>query len=231
MHLVNDRRCLGGDTAFRPAESQNLYWLLELLKDDDDSSVLLRAEIHRELGRFSDAEGELDRDLKEGAKAEQLMRTAQSGNVLPFQFATGGASHDYAYAWEMRRYKPEKAPQLFDELDPPIFSITNRNWWVKVLGMLSHNWALMEGGGNGSVDVYFFQDTAHGDRPKVVDSLKFASAVDAMSAIRLNGFVELSRNPGPWVGAEPRGYILDGRVSGSRIYSEGGYWLKDSTDG
>jgi len=100
-----------------------------------------------------------------------------------------------------------------------------------VLGMLSHNWALMEGGGNGSVDVYFFQDTAHGDRPKVVDSLKFASAVDAMSAIRLNGFVELSRNPGPWVGAEPRGYILDGRVSGSRIYSEGGYWLKDSTDG
>ena len=130
----------------------------------------------------------------------------------------------------MRRYRPEKVPQAFDELDPPIFNIANRNWWAKVLGMLCHNWALMDRGNNGSVVIYFFQDTAYGERPKVVDSLKFDGAIDAMRAMRRNGFVELRRNPGPWVGAEPRGYIWDGRVSGPRIYSEGGYWLDDITD-
>ena len=124
----------------------------------------------------------------------------------------------------MRRYKPEKAPQSFDELDPPIFNIPNRNWWVKVLGMLSHNWALVESGENGALDIYFFQDTAYGDRPKLVDSLHFESIFGAIAALKRNGFEELRRNPGPWVGAEPRGYIWDGRVSGPRIYSEGSYW-------
>lgn len=230
MHLVNDRRCLDLDPTLSPAEAKNLHHLLELLKEDDESSVLLRAEIHRELGRFSDAESELDRDFIGGAKAEQLIRAVQAGDVLPFQFATGGASHDYEYAWEMRRYKPEKVPQTLDELDPPIFNISNRNWWVKVLGMLCHNWALMDRDEDGSVVIYFFQDTAHGERPKVVDSLEFASAIDAMRALRRNGFEKLSHCPGPWVGAEPRGYIWDGRVSGPRIYSEGGYWQEENTD-
>jgi hypothetical protein len=230
MHLVNDRRCSENDPILSPAESKNMHQLLELSKEDDESSVLLRAEIHRELGQFSAAKKELDRDFINGAKAEQLIRAVEAGDILPFQFATGGASHDYEYAWEMRRYRPEKVPQSFDELDPPIFNIANRNWWVKVLGMLSHNWALMDRGNNGSVIIYFFQDTAHGERPKVVDSLQFDGAIDAMRAMRRNGFLELRRNPGPWVDAEPRGYIWDGRMSGPRIYSEGGYWLEDSTD-
>ncbi len=230
MHLVNDRRCLESDPILRPTESKSMQQLLELLKEDDESSVLLRAEIHRELGQFSAAKKELNRDFINGAKAEQLIRAVEAGDIFPFQFATGGASHDYEYAWEMRRYRPEKVPQAFDELDPPIFNIANRNWWVKVLGMLSHNWALMDRSNNGSVVIYFFQDTAYGERPKVVDSLKFDGAIDAMRAIRRNGFVELRKSPGPWVGAEPRGYIWDGRVSGPRIYSEGGYWLEDSAD-
>ena len=230
IHLVNARRSAPIAPILSPAESNNVYQLLELLKEDDESSVLLRAEIHRELGQFSAAKKELDRDFINGAKAEQLMRAVEAGDILPFQFATGGASHDYEYAWEMRRYRPEKVPQAFDELDPPIFNIANRNWWVKVLGMLSHNWALMDRSNNGSVVIYFFQDTAYGERPKVVDSLQFDGAIDAMRVMRRNGFVELRRNPGPWVGAEPRGYIWDGRVSGPRIYSEGGYWLEDSTD-
>ena len=231
MHLVNDRRYLDRSPILSPVELKNMYRLLKLLKEDDESSVLLRAEIYREFGQFSDAERELDRDFTDGAKAEQLIRAVQVRDVLPFQFVTGGASHDYEYAWEMRRYKAEKVPQTLDELDPPIFNISNRNWWVKVLGMLCHNWALMDRDEDGSVIIYFFQDTTHGERPKVVDSLKFASAIDAMREIRRNGFEKLSQCPGPWVGAEPRGYIWDGRVSGSRIYSEGGYWLKDSTDG
>lgn len=231
MHLVNDRRCLDPSPILSPMESKNMHQLLELLKEDDEPSVLLRAEIHRELGRFSDAEEELDRDFIEGAKAEQLIRAVEAGDVLPFQFATGGASYDYEYAWEMRRYKSEKVPQTLDELDPPIFNISNRNWWVKVLGMLCHNWALMDRDEDGSVIIYFFQDTAYGERPKVVDSLKFASAIDAMRAIRRSGFEKLSQCPGPWVGAEPRGYIWDGRVSGPRIYAEDDYWQEQSTDG
>lgn len=230
MHLVNDRRCLGHSPILSPVELKNMHRLLELLGEDDESSVLLRAEIYRELGQFSDAEKELDRDFTDGAKAEQLIRAVQVRDVLPFQFATGGASHDYEYAWGTRRYKPEKVPQTLDELDPPIFNISNRNWWVKVLGMLCHNWALMDRDEDGSVVIYFFQDTAHGERPKVVDSLHFKSIFVAIRALKRNGFGELRRNPGPWVGAEPKGYIWDGRASGPRIYSEDGYWLQQSSD-
>jgi DNA-directed RNA polymerase subunit RPC12/RpoP len=70
MHLVNDRRCLESDPVLSPAESKNMHQLLELLKEDDESSVLLRAEIHREFGQFSAAKKESDRGFMNGAKAE-----------------------------------------------------------------------------------------------------------------------------------------------------------------
>jgi hypothetical protein len=115
----------------------------------------------------------------------------------------------------------------FNDLDRPIFNISNRNWWVKVLGMLCHNWALIESGYGGAVEIYFFQDTAYGERPKIVDSLSFHNLSSAIAALKRNGFEELSQYPGPWVGAEPQGEIWDGRASGPRIYSEGGYWLEE----
>lgn len=88
--------------------------------------------------------------------------------------------------------------------------------------MLCHNWALIESGEGGAVEIYFFQDTAYTERPKVVDSLHFNSVSSAIAALKRNGFAELSQYPGPWVGAEPQGDIWDGRASGPRVYSEGG---------
>lgn len=115
-----------------------------------------------------------------------------------------------------------------NELDHSIFNISNRNWWVKVLGMLCHNWALIESGNSGAVEIYFFQDTAYGERPKIVDSLSFHNVSSAIAALKRNGFEELSQYPGPWVGAEPQGEIWDGRASSTRVYSEGGYWLEET---
>jgi hypothetical protein len=81
--------------------------------------------------------------------------------------------HDLEYAWTARRYEPETIAIPFDDLKPPLFKINNRNWFVKVLGMLSHNWALIEENEDLTATVYFFQDEPPGKRPALIDSLNF----------------------------------------------------------
>jgi len=92
------------------------------------------------------------------------------------------------------------------------------------LGMLCHNWALIEWNSGGSATVYFFQDVPHGDRPAIIDSLDFQSVLEARQGLLNNDFKLLRSYPGPWMGCEPKGFIYDNRSEANKLYSNGKYW-------
>lgn len=135
---------------------------------------------------------------------------------------------------ESRNMPIEAKP--FDLDGPPPFEIKSRDWWIKILGMLSHNWALIEETTAGA-RVYFFHDagTTKGfdgsyksrslfNRVAVVDSLDFESIEEAEHALMRNGFDLLEENPGPWLGMQPEGNYYDARATEPGVYSKGDYW-------
>lgn len=201
---------------------------MQLLADNLDSSqedeLMLKAELMRELGKFEQACLLLDREISDGATAEQIIRRAEQKNDRVFLLAEKDDLYDLEYAWTARRYEPEKIAIPFEELQPPLFKIKNRNWFVKVLGMLTHNWALIEENKDLTATVYFFQDQPEGERPAVIDSLNFADETEAWDALNRNGFELLKTSPGPWMGCEPKGYFYDARSTKNGIYSKEGYW-------
>jgi len=224
--LSNDDRIEGNRDLLSNEERKNLKKLLQLLGQGNDS-MLLSAEIYRELGQFEAAKRCLNFDFQgnKAAMAEQLMRSIEEENTLPFRFVSSDNQYDYEYAWIERRYSPEDPSKFnFEDLNPPVFKIGNRDWWVKVLGMLSHNWALIEWNSGGSATVYFFQDGAHGDRPAIIDSLEFKSVLQARQGLFNNDFKILSSYPGPWMGCEPKGFVYDNRNELNKIYSNGKFW-------
>ena len=67
---------------------------------------------------------------------------------------------------------------IFEEI-----SIESRDYWVKVVGMLQQNWALIGLEKDGSTCIYFIGDTSG-----VFDTMYFSSVEDASSALLNNGF-------------------------------------------
>jgi hypothetical protein len=223
----NDERLEVGRFGLEFDEQENLQKLLLLIDQSSDSHLLLRSEIFRELGEFGDARRLLDFDFDEdmAARAEQLMLAIERKDSLPFQFVGRDEEYDYEYAWGARRYAPEDPKKFnFAELTPPVFKISNRDWWVKVLGMLCHNWALIERNDDDTATVYFFQDQGGKERPAIIDSLSFEGIREARDGLKRNGFEFLKSYPGPWMGCEPKGFIYDNREAGNFIYSQLGYW-------
>jgi hypothetical protein len=226
-HRVNDER-MESPRSLSYEEFQNLQSLLMGWKIEDEDGILIRAEMLRELGQFNGAAAVLDRDFNSDAEtqAEQIMQAIERHDDQPFIFAPNWDDGDieFAWAWKARRYKVE-LPQLSDEdsLYPPIFHISNRDWWVKVLGMCSHNWALIEPLTPSVTLAYFFHDRGTVLRPSgfnfgqikgrsaVVDSLSFGSVFHAHIALRENGFERLVLNPAPWFSFEPTGHFYDAR--------------------
>jgi hypothetical protein len=115
-------------------------------------------------------------------------------------------------------------------------ALDTSDWWVKVLSMLQHNWALIKEHDDKTVTVYFFHDggttknvTGHDYKSirgmiAIVDSLDFPSRENALEQLEANRFHRLSEHPGPWQGNEPKGIIFDARNTEPRIYSRGDYW-------
>jgi hypothetical protein len=223
----NDERIEDGRIELEFDEQENLQKMLLLVDQSTDSHRLLRAEIFRQLTQFDEARFMLDYDFDEemAARAEQLMLAIERKDSLPFQFVGRDDEYDYETAWRARRYEPEDPSKFnFAELTPPVFKISNRVWWVKVLGMLSHNWALVERNADGNATVYFFQDTSYGERPAIIDSLEFQSVLQARQALFKNDFKVLRSYPGPWMGSEPKGFIYDNRNERNKIYSNAKFW-------
>jgi hypothetical protein len=145
---------------------------------------------------------------------------------------------ELSYAWQMRRFKPETPTdhENDSEMNPPCFKISNRDWWAKVLGMLQHNWALIEEGAGGSVTVYFFHDGEVGmgcygysraqlkGRYAIVDSLDFDSVQLAKDALSRNGFRLHGDEELLGSDVKPRGNFYDVRAMEEGVYSRQGNW-------
>lgn len=211
MQVINDERSYREPELLTPEEIDSFAKLAQLLGTTSEQELILRAEALRELGRFDEVKELLNRDLDNGVTAEQILRKAEQHDCMPFTLAGKDDQYEFEYAWEARRYCPENIPVLLEELDPPLFKINNRDWYVKVLGMLSHNWALIEEQVDGRATVYFFHDQAGRERAGVIDSLDFPDYINAVMALERNDFKLLKNYPGPWMGCEPRGYFYDAR--------------------
>ncbi len=123
-----------------------------------------------------------------------------------------------------------------DERSPTPFPLDTTEWWVKVLAMLQHNWALINENFDRTVTVYFFHDGGTTKNPTgfsfratrkmiaVVDSLNFSSREMAIEQLAANRFYRLADHPGPWQGNEPKGVIFDARHTEPGIYSRDGLW-------
>ncbi len=239
---ANDER-MQAPRALTDAETANLQALLPLLDERVDVEAMLKAEALRELGLFAQAaqvlQPDIDSDL--APRAEQILQAIERQDAQPFVFACADRDGDmkFLWAWRARHYQPD-SPQDTGAapLDPPDFPISNRDWWVKVLGMCCHNWALIEPQTPEGAVAYFFHDmgstggpddflseTVQG-RSAVIDSLRFDSVRAAQLALRRNGFDRLLENPGPWLGFEPTGRFYDARPRSGGVYSGGKYWKR-----
>ncbi len=115
---------------------------------------------------------------------------------------------------------------------PSAFPLDTTDWWVKVLAMLEHNWAVIADNELGGTTVYFFHDggmtknslpynyKAAKEMIAIVDSLDFESRDQAKASLSTNSYSRLKDNPGPWQGCEPQGIVFDARNSEPRIYSK-----------
>ena len=97
--------------------------------------------------------------------------------------------------------------------------IRNRDYWIKVVGMLQQNWALIENH-DGIVVVYFLRDDGG-----IFDQIQFLSIEEAEEGLTRNGFSLFSENE------EVQEFIvlpIDTLSVGShpsgKIYSSGQYW-------
>ena len=97
--------------------------------------------------------------------------------------------------------------------------IKDRDYWVKIVEMLQHNWALIDCREE-TTFCFFLSDTAG-----VFDSLTFESRTEAEEALRRNGFrrfkedsrlQKMIRPPSP-------PFVLRDHPNGP-IYSSGRYW-------
>lgn len=123
-----------------------------------------------------------------------------------------------------------------EESRPTPLVLNTGEWWVKVLAMLQHNWALINENIDGSVTVYFFHDRGTTKNPSgfsyrstrqmiaVIDSLDFSSKEMAIEQLAVNRFYRMADHPGPWQGNEPKGMIFDARHTEPGIYSKEGHW-------
>jgi len=121
---------------------------------------------------------------------------------------------------------------------PPVFEIKSTQWWIKIIGMLQHNWALIEEQEGGVATIYFFHDCGSTrnfipnydwrelkGRAAIVDSLNYPSVSAAVLALERNGF-RLQETVGLLGSGEiPTGLYYDARASEDGIYSKStDYW-------
>ena len=221
-------------------EIKNLKCSLPLLFDQGYASSLVTAEIKRELEDFDGARNLiLNSHFSDGEEdsAEFILELIEHEDSQVCLI-----TNDESREWRIKRRvnKRSKRPLKVRKVNPngpPVFNINSRDWWFKVVGMLCHNWALIDVNPNDTVTVYFFQDHASSDgydedydnqrfatRIPIIDSIDFDDLEDAKYALKNNSFDRLEENPGPWDGAEPEGIFYDNRSNENAIYSNGKYW-------
>ena len=115
-------------------------------------------------------------------------------------------------------------------LNPPLrrqrhvtaVELKSRDFWVKVVGFLQHNWALIEQEPGMTGRTVFFVDDLGG----VFDRLAFDSVLDAQTALARNGFVRYpdSDEMAQLLTPPESGSFHERAHSSGPIYSSGRYW-------
>jgi hypothetical protein len=236
--LMNDvRRGAVTPIDYTEAETKNLESMLLMFTGSNDQSVLMQAEINRELGRFDVAAKLLDREFDDDYcnAAETIYRLTQKRD----RYVALISSHESLIdAWLDRRNPViDEEVEPIDPNGPPQFEIKSTEWWIKVLGMLQHNWALIEEQPNGTATVYFFHDCGNTrsfnprykrsellGRSAIVDSLDFEHTTAAIEALEFHGF-KLQKSAGRLGRSErPKGVFYDAREHEDGVYSSSEYW-------
>ena len=229
--------------ALNEEEERNLIRIVELLEKAGDQNLLL-AEAFRELGNLKSARRIIDQSAfadKEQSTVQFLLELIDRGDTQVCLITEDDEREWRMLRRERSRNDPNAGLPAYDSSGPPVFSIASNKWWFKPVGMLVHNWALIERNTDGTATVYFFHDlgTTKNANPgysyyqlkgrcAVVDSLNFEDEELAVFELEFNGFQDLSKKPGPWDGSEPFGTFYDAREREDGIYSRGDYWKKMS---
>lgn len=104
--------------------------------------------------------------------------------------------------------------------DMPVIAINSQDYWVKVVGMLQQNWALVSQTGADGWTVFFITDGSG-----VFDQLSFKSFRDAQEALSTNGFSRFSGDEHlQSFLAPPLPPFHEGRHPNGKIYSSGRFW-------
>jgi hypothetical protein len=100
------------------------------------------------------------------------------------------------------------------------FDLTSTDFWVKVVGMLQQNWALIEEGPGKAARVHFITDTSG-----VFDEIAFTSTEAATGALVRNGFRRFAEQPDLQSFLRPpTAPFHHNEHPNGPIYSSGRYW-------
>lgn len=246
-HAGNDvRRDSDDHNPLTQPEIENLQKLKSVLIQKSDADPVMFAEVCRELGHFDQVLKILDAahlDENQSYVAEFLRELVAASDSQVCLVTKNDEREWRANRRRYRRAKAEQPPVVFSEDGPPLYEIQSKEWWVKVIGMCCHNWALIERGIGEEVTIYFFHDLGRTKnllknykhcqlkgRAAIVDSLDYPNFEEAEADLKHNGFEEFECKPGPWDGYEPDGAYYDARESEDGIYSKGEYWKRIRID-
>lgn len=198
-------------------EIRNLEQLLSLLDEPHDFSTLVKVEVLRNLGRFGEAETALiaaNFDHNEDDTAKFILELIGLNDAQVCEI-----TQDESREWRLRRrilarVKTEENIIEVDPTGPPTLEIKSRDWWIMVMGMFSHDWALIDDLEHGTSVAYFMKDSDNiselvnpelKGRVAIVNSIGFPNRTEAETGLRLMGFYRLEDKPGPWDGKQPEG--------------------------
>ena len=102
------------------------------------------------------------------------------------------------------------------------FTIQNTVFWVKVVGFLQHNWAVIEEVEQNKIKIFFFDDNA-----QVFDELDFELLDDADKALARNGFDLWEDEDNAFKAniPKPQQVFSRGKHPNGPIYSSGRFWV------
>lgn len=240
--LNNDRR----NDELKPYSSRelaNISALLGLMNERNERGVLIKAELLRCLGKFKEAMAVLELDFGyEYAKQAELIYSL-SLREDPYVKRIPEDDGELADAWSYRREAKGSTALPFDPNGPPLFQIQSTDVWIKIHGMLQHEWAILEPHNDGNATLYFFYDRGTTmlrskqytslqlrNRYAVVDSLEFNSVEDAISGLKLNSFRRHGDGPMVGLGEMPKGNYYDARSFEESCFSDGIGWVNGEDD-
>ena len=177
----------------------------------------MKVEVLRNLGRFDEAETTFiaaNFDHKEEDTAKFIMELIGLDDAQVCEI-----TQDDSREWRLRRRKRARVKTEVETIEvdptgPPVIEIKSRDWWIMVMGMFSHDWALIDDLEDGTSVAYFMEDSDGmpefmnpklKGRVAIVNSIAFSNRNDAENGLRLIGFDRLEDKPGPWDGEQPEG--------------------------